>query len=49
MFDEKASKRGHQSFAKDAATFARELDLELNLTYAQSTCSKVGADEILRK
>ena len=27
MFDEEASERGHQSFAKDAVTFARELDL----------------------
>ena len=51
MFDEKASERGHQSFAKDAVTFARELelDLELNLTYPQSSCSKVGGDEIPKK
>ena len=49
MFDEKASERGHQSFAKDAVTFARELDLELNLTYPQSLCSKVGGDEIPKK
>ena len=49
MFDEKASERGHQSFAKDAVTFARELDLELNLTHPQSSCSKLGGDEIPRK
>ena len=49
MLDEKASERGHQSFAKDAVTFARELDLELNLTHPQSSCSKVGGDEIPKK
>ena len=49
MFDEKASERGHQSFTKDAVTFAREIDLELNLTYPQSSCSKVGGDEIPKK
>ena len=49
MFDEKASERGHQSIAKYAVTFARELDLELNLTYPQSSCSKVGGDEIPKK
>ena len=49
MFDKKASEQGHQSFAKDAVTFARELDLELNLTYPQSLCSKVGGDEIPKK
>ena len=49
MFAEKASERGHQSFAKDAVMFARALDLELNLTYPQSSCSKLGGDEIPRK
>ena len=49
MFDKKASERGHQCFAKDAVTFARELDLELNLTHPQSSCSKLGGDEIPRK
>ena len=46
MFDEKAKEREHQSFANDAVTFTREFDLELNLTYPRSSCSKVGADEV---
>ena len=49
MFDKKASERGHQSFATDAVTFVRNLDLELSLTNPQSSCSKVGGDEIPRK
>lgn len=49
MLDEKASERGHQFFTKDAVTFARELDLSFNLTYPQSSCSKLGGDEIPRK
>ena len=46
MFDEKASERGRQSFAKDAVTAWGEIVLELNLTFVKSLCSKVGGDEV---
>ena len=46
MFDEKESERGHQSFSKDAVRISGEFDLELNLTFPKSSCSKVGGDEV---
>ena len=44
--DERAAKRGHHSLGKDAVEYARELGLELMLTFPHFTCSTEDREEI---
>ena len=48
-FDERASERGHRSLGKDAIEYARELYLELKLSYPHLECCIVEGEEIPNK
>ena len=45
----RAAERGHHSLGKGASAFAREVNLELKLSYSQLTGTKVGGEEIPSK
>ena len=48
-FDERASERGHHSLGKDAVEYARELNLELKLSYPHLVCCIVEGEDIPNK
>ena len=48
-FGERAYKRGHHSLGKDAVEYARELNLELKLSYPHPMCCIVEGEEIPNK
>ena len=45
-FEERASERGHHSLGNDAVEYARELSLELKLSYPYPVCCIVEGEEI---
>ena len=47
--DERAYERGHHSLGKDAVEYARELNLELKLSYPHPMCCIVEGEEIPNK
>ena len=48
-FDERASERGQHSLGKDAVEYARELNLELELSYPHLVCCIMKGEEIPNK
>ena len=48
-FDERASERGHPSLGKEAVEYARELNLELKLSFPHPVCCTVEGEEIPNK
>ena len=45
-FEEKAQKLGHSSLVKEAATYAEEMGLQLQLQYPSPTCIRHDSEDV---
>ena len=46
-FEERAEKLGHRSLVKEAARYAEEMDIQLQLEYPNPTCIKHDSEEVI--